>query len=107
MLKGHALAYHAYDTEHRKLYNGKVGIVIPMFYFFPKNDSDTETGDIAFEFQAGTTAHPIYSKEGDYPKIVKERVAAKSKAEGLKRSRFPELSKFWIEYIKLVIFNVL
>ncbi len=99
-MKGHALAYHQYHLKYRRLYNGKLGIVIPIIYPFAENENDTESADIAFEFQVGMTANPIFSKEGDYPKIVKEKVAERSKALGLKRSKLPELSPFWIEYIK-------
>lgn len=100
ILKGHALAYHAYDREYKKLYNGKLGIVIPIIYPFGKKENDTEATDIAFEFQVGMTAHPIYSKEGDFPEIVKKRVAERSKAQGLRKSRLPEFTEHWIKYIR-------
>lgn len=73
---------------------------MPIMYNFPKNENDTESADIAFEFQVGMTTHPIYSKEGDYPEIVKERIAKRSKAQGEEKSRMPELSDYWIKYIR-------
>lgn len=42
--------------------------------------------------------HPIYI--GDYPPVVKERVAAKSAMQGFQKSRLPELSPAEIEYIR-------
>ncbi|KAJ8889657.1 hypothetical protein PR048_009158 [Dryococelus australis] len=48
----------------------------------------------------GWFAHPIFSKEGDYPPVMKERIAANSKAEGFSRSRLPEFGEHWVNYIK-------
>lgn len=50
--------------------------------------------------QWGIFAHPIYSKEGDFPSILKEKVSAKSASQGFPRSRLPELTNEEIEYIK-------
>ena len=43
-------------------------------------------------FMLGWFAHPIFVN-GDYPNEVKERVAAKSSAQGLGKSRLPEFTK--------------
>lgn len=51
-------------------------------------------------FQWGQYAHPIFSKEGDYPHELKRKVYAKSAEQGFKRSRLPKLSKSEIEFIK-------
>lgn len=48
----------------------------------------------------GIFAHPIFSKNGDFPRTVKKRVAAKSLAQGYSRSRFPELSPEEIKFIR-------
>ncbi|KAJ8879138.1 hypothetical protein PR048_019744 [Dryococelus australis] len=48
----------------------------------------------------GWFAHPIYSKEGDYPAIMKDRIAKRSKDQGLPRSRLPEFDDYWVNYIR-------
>lgn len=45
-------------------------------------------------------AHPIYSKDGDWPTIVKERVKEKSFQQGLSISRLPEFTQDEIDFIK-------
>jgi Glycosyl hydrolase family 1 len=44
------------------------------------------------QFMLGWFAHPIFVN-GDYPDEVKERVAAKSSAQGLNHSRLPEFTE--------------
>jgi lactase-phlorizin hydrolase len=45
-------------------------------------------------------AHPIFSAEGDYPGVVKEKVATNSKAEGYSNSRLPAFSPEEVKYIR-------
>lgn len=42
--------------------------------------------------QMGQYLHPIYHSDGDYPQIVKDRVAYRSEKEGFRRSRLPEFT---------------
>ena len=44
--------------------------------------------------------HPIYSETGDYPPVMKEWMAKKSKEEGYSRSRLPSFTKEEIEMVK-------
>lgn len=44
-------------------------------------------------FQWALYSEPIFSKTGDYPPIVKERIAAKSAAQGFPRTRLQEFSQ--------------
>ena len=100
ILKAHARAYHIYEEEFRTEQNGKVGIAIPCFYHYLKNDSDIHLRELAFQFECGRFAHPIFSSEGDYPEIVKRKISEKSKLEGHARSKLPIFSDEWIQYIK-------
>lgn len=45
-------------------------------------------------------SYPIFSKQGDFPAMVKEKIAAKSAAQGFHRSRLPEFTLEEIAYIK-------
>ena len=51
-------------------------------------------------FQIGWVLHPIYSATGDYPPVMKEWMAKKSKEEGYSRSRLPSFTKEEIEMVK-------
>lgn len=58
-----------------------------------------------FNFQFDWLVHPIYSVEGDYPKLMRETVDYNSiKREGRKNSRLP---KFTEEEINEIRGNVL
>lgn len=50
--------------------------------------------------QFGWFGHPIYSKEGGYPKEMVERVGTNSALEGLRLSRLPVMSPETIARIK-------
>ena len=100
MVKAHALAYHIYNTEFRSLQNGQIGIVINSHQYYSKNKNDITSPDLAFEFESGWTAHPIFSKTGDYPEIMKKLIAERSKLQGLNESRLPTFSEEWIKLIK-------
>jgi len=50
--------------------------------------------------QLGIYAHPIFTAEGDYPAVMRERIDRNSAAEGYTTSRLPKLSPEEVEYIR-------
>lgn len=51
-------------------------------------------------FQYGIYSDPIFSEVGDYPEVVKETVAKKSKQQGFHVSRLELLTKAEVKYIR-------
>ncbi|XP_023312869.1 myrosinase 1 [Anoplophora glabripennis] len=99
LLRAHAKAWHIYDQEFRAQQNGKVSITIDTPWFEPDSDSegDQEAAERQIQFTFGWFANPIFN--GDYPEVMKTRVAARSAAEGLNQSRLPEFTDEEITYI--------
>lgn len=100
ILKAHAKIYHIYDTEFRKKQKGQIGLVLSCSGALPKNPFDTAAADIYFQFNCGWVVHPIFSTTGDYPAIMKTRIAENSKLDGFPRSVLPVFSPEWVKYIK-------
>ncbi|VEN54692.1 unnamed protein product, partial [Callosobruchus maculatus] len=92
VLLAHAKAYRIYDKEFREKNQGKVAMVIDTLWFEPGSQSpeDVAAAERALQFMYGLYGHPIYF--GDWPQIVKDRVALRSRGEGLKQSRLPEFT---------------
>ncbi|XP_051172499.1 myrosinase 1-like isoform X1 [Leptopilina boulardi] len=100
VLKAHAKVYHMYNDEFRQIQNGKIGIVNPCQYYYSKNETDTQTRDIAFDYSCGWASHPIFSKDGDYPPIMRQRIDENSKIQGWPTSRLPRFTQDEIKYIR-------
>ncbi|KAJ8963824.1 hypothetical protein NQ314_005355, partial [Rhamnusium bicolor] len=99
LLKAHAKAYHIYDEEFRPTQNGQVSIVIDTPWYEPDSDSpeDIVAAETRIQFAFGWYANPIFN--GDYPEIMKTRIADRSRLEGFGSSRLPEFTPEEIAYI--------
>ncbi|XP_063389576.1 myrosinase 1-like [Cydia fagiglandana] len=102
VLLAHAKVYHLYHDTYRTMQNGTIGISISCTWYEPNTDTleDDQAAFDARQFDWGQYAHPIFSKEGDYPQELKHNVAYKSAEQGFVRSRLPELSAKEVAYIR-------
>ncbi|XP_056640977.1 myrosinase 1-like [Diorhabda sublineata] len=100
VLLAHARTWHLYDEEFRLIQKGKLAMSLNNDVYIPASNKETdiEAADRLLQFMLGIFANPLYV--GDFPEIVKFRVAERSKAEGRTQSRLPELTQEEIAYIK-------
>ncbi|XP_046486756.1 myrosinase 1-like [Neodiprion pinetum] len=96
-LKAHATVYHMYDDEYRSTQNGQIGIVAQCYGWVAGDNVTDDSIERYFQFNCGWVMHPIFV--GDYPEIMKTRIANISALQGYPFSRLPEFSDEWIEYI--------
>lgn len=92
VLLAHARAYRLYGAEFRSRQNGRIGIALGTEHTWPRNPSnaaDVRAADRVYQFGLGWFAHPLFSAAGDYPAVMRERVAAVSGREGHTVSRLP------------------
>ncbi|XP_049765560.1 myrosinase 1-like isoform X2 [Schistocerca cancellata] len=102
VLRAHARAYRLYDEQYRAAQNGTIGITLNSQGYEAATNStaDEEAVERSLQFQLGLYAHPIFSRDGDYPAVVRQRVDANSRAEGRPRSRLPTFTQDQVDYIK-------
>uniref|UniRef100_A0AAR5QGS6 Myrosinase 1 n=1 Tax=Dendroctonus ponderosae TaxID=77166 RepID=A0AAR5QGS6_DENPD len=106
LLKAHARAYRIYEEEFKPLYHGRfssiarqVGLVINFDWAEAATDSsaDLEAQERYIEFEVGWWANPIFL--GNWPQIMIDRIADRSRLEGFARSRLPKFTEEEINYI--------
>ncbi|KAI8514032.1 hypothetical protein Bbelb_083560 [Branchiostoma belcheri] len=103
ILKAHAGAWHTYDRNFRADQGGQVSITLNSDWAEPRDPdraADVMAADRFLQFYLGWFANPIYSREGDYPAVMKETMLAKSQAEGLRESRLPQFTQDEVNFIR-------
>ncbi|CAL7945102.1 unnamed protein product [Xylocopa violacea] len=100
MLKAHARAYRIYESQFKAQQKGEIGVSTLFNTYFPATPEDQFALNVSYAFNIGWPLHPILSKEGDYPPLMKEMVAKKSEEQGYSRSRLPTFDAYWIDYIR-------
>ncbi|XP_057327908.1 myrosinase 1-like [Microplitis mediator] len=102
-LLAHAKTYQLYNENFRETQKGEVSIVLTVFETVPENPNDPEevkANEFYSKFRNDWMLHPIFSKEGDYSKVMKKKIAKYSSIQGFSRSRLPEFKKDEIDLIK-------
>ncbi|XP_047004905.1 myrosinase 1-like [Schistocerca americana] len=102
ILLAHARVYRLYDQHFRLKQRGNVGVTLDGAWYEPLTNSkeDADASERQLQFEVGLWANPIFSLLGNFPKVVRQRVAANSKQEGRATSRLPTLSPSEIHLIK-------
>nr|WPM03629.1 glycoside hydrolase family 1 [Phyllotreta armoraciae] len=99
ILKAHAAVYRMYKKEFPH-YKAPMSIVIDCQWYEPESNKieDVQAADRQVQFECGLYYHPVFI--GDWPSIVVERVAERSKKEGYKESRLPKFTEEEIAFIR-------
>ncbi|KAJ8958261.1 hypothetical protein NQ318_017405 [Aromia moschata] len=102
LLLAHARAYHLYDKMYRETQKGNIGITIDSIWAEPRtnNTLDIQAAEREMQMGIGWWANPIFTQDGDYPSVMKERIATNSRMENFTSSRLPPFTKDQIEFIK-------
>ncbi|XP_020710414.2 myrosinase 1-like [Athalia rosae] len=98
ILKAHAKTWHMYDQEYRATQNGMIGFTTPVRGWVQGEGVTEETIERAFQFDCGWIMSPIYT--GDYPEVMKTRIAERSALQNYPFSRLPEFTDEWKKIIK-------
>lgn len=99
ILRAHAKAWHIYDQEFRPTQKGKISITLDTAWYEPESNSteDEIAAERKLQFEFGWFANAIFN--GDYPEVMRTRVAERSEAEGFAESRLPLFTEDEISYI--------
>lgn len=82
--------------------SGLMSIDFHSFWYgtFLPTTVDKVAAERIMQFSLGWYAHPIFSENGDYPSVMKERILERCLLEGKESSRLPEFTQEEVEYIK-------
>ncbi|XP_021698830.1 myrosinase 1 [Aedes aegypti] len=102
LLLSHAEAVELYRTQFQPTQNGIIGITVDSSWAEPRSNSsdDREASEWSMQFHIGWYMHPIYSKTGNYPQVMIDRVNMLSAQQGFPNSRLPEFTPEEITKLK-------
>ncbi|KAG8252404.1 hypothetical protein J6590_057829 [Homalodisca vitripennis] len=103
LLRAHGKAYRLYESVYKPFQKGRVGMAVAAQYSVPLNPNcpeDCAAADRQTQFQIALFTHPVFSKEGNFPLIVRELVDRNSWLEGRNVSKLPYFTPHEIQYIR-------
>ncbi|KAM3964802.1 myrosinase 1-like [Aphomia sociella] len=100
LLLAHAEVYHIYNKEFKPTQGGLMGITLSAQWYEPESIKHVKAAEEANQFDWGLYANPIFSKKGDYPAVMKRKIAVKSKEQGFPRSRLIEFTPQEVDYVR-------
>ncbi|KAK4878338.1 hypothetical protein RN001_010844 [Aquatica leii] len=102
VLMAHATVYHVYQKLFKKTQNGRISITVECAWTEPGSNqtSDIKAADRRIQFDFGLYTHPIYTKSGDFPPIVRTFIDNRSKLEKFSESRLPVLTPREVAFIR-------
>lgn len=57
-------------------------MILACFHYYNKYINDTNAAEVAFQYDCGWFGHPIFFKQGDYPKVMKDIIRDNSRLQG-------------------------
>ncbi|KAK9721944.1 Collagen triple helix repeat (20 copies) [Popillia japonica] len=108
LLMAHARTYELYNNNYRETQQGRIGFTMHGIWTLAASDADADVqaAENYVQFYFGWFAHPIYSSEGDFPAVMKERIAQLSEEEGFARSRLPTFTDEEVELLRELLLMV-
>lgn len=76
-----------------------MGITADTSFPEPLTHEDKEASERALQFYVGWFMHPIFGKQGNYPKVMIERIGKLSQLQNFTKSRLPEFTPDEIKMI--------
>lgn len=83
VLLAHAKAYDLYKRDYQKI-GDRIGIAVESMFAIAKdasNAADVAAADRFMQFNLGQFVHPIFSQDGDYPRVMKDELQTRSKVD--------------------------
>ncbi|XP_035729960.1 myrosinase 1-like [Vespa mandarinia] len=102
LLLAHGEIYDIYQNKYQNKQNGKVGIVLNLKWFLPKDPKsidDNLAAERAFQWWNGWFLNPLFSEKGDYPELMKKMISDNNVSRYL-YSRLPNFEFYEIQQVQ-------
>nr|XP_022917226.1 myrosinase 1-like [Onthophagus taurus] len=102
ILKSHATVYRLYNFNYRERQHGRIGISFGSTWMEPgvRGESDDDISELAMQLELGWFAHPIFSRIGDYPKMVSDQIDYFTRQIQTSSFIIPEFESADVEFLR-------